>query len=164
MPSSVQSISQRDASKDRRVVGSLLPAGAVPPNAPLEGLKAKFQSWPLTLGSGVTAVAITRAGLGLGGWGYHTWAGLEHQGEGKRAQLLLLSLGFSLGCPQIAQAEACGACCALFLLKEGGFLGCSADTGNNRKSVGNCNIFHFSQYCPDDVFLVLIRLFKAQFL
>lgn len=34
-------------------------------------------------------------------------------------------------------------------------------SGNNRKSVGDCNIFHFSQYCPDDVFLVLIRLFKA---
>lgn len=91
-------------------------------------------------------------------------AGLEHQGKEKRAQLLLLSLGFSLECPQIAQAEVSGACCALFLLKEGGFLGCSADIRNNRKSVGNCNIFHFSQYCPDDVFLVLTRLFKAKFL
>lgn len=112
----------------------------------------------------MTTVAITRAGSGLGGWGYHTWAGFVHQGKGKGAQLLLLSLGFSLEWPQIAQAEASGARCALFLLKERGFLGCSADIGNNRKSVGNCSVFHFSQYCPDDVFLVLIRLFKAQFL
>lgn len=78
------------------MVGSLLPAGAVPPNAPLEGFKAEFLSWALTLGHAVTTVAITRAGSGLGGWGYHTWAGFVHQGKGKGAQLLLLSLGFSL--------------------------------------------------------------------
>lgn len=34
-------------------------------------------------------------------------------------------------------------------------------SGNNRKSIADCNIFHLAQYCPDDVFLVLIRLFKA---
>jgi len=38
--------------------------------------KAGLESWALTLGSGVITVAITGAGLGLGGLGYSVWAGL----------------------------------------------------------------------------------------
>lgn len=59
------------------------------------------------------------------------------------------------------EAEACRARFALLLFEEGGFAGCSAISANNRESVAHCDIFHFAQYCPDDVFLVLIRLFKA---
>lgn len=77
---------------------------------------------------------------------------------------LHLSLGFSLGCPTIIKAEEHGACSALFLLGKEVLLAAQLISGNNRKSFGYCDIFHFSQYCPDDVFVVLIRLFKAQFL
>lgn len=62
-------------------------------------------------------------------WLQSWWMGVSHVCwfVTEERTWLHLSLGFSLRCPQIIKAEARRACCALFLLGEGGLVGCLAD-------------------------------------
>lgn len=122
--------------------------------------KPEFPSWALAFGSGMITVAITRACSGLGGRVYHTWAGFWHRkGPGSTS-----AWGFLGGDPRLQKQRHAEPAVPFSCSGKEVLLAAWLISENNRKSVVDCNIFLFSQYCPDDVFLVLIRLSKAWFL
>lgn len=47
------------------------------------------------------------------------------------------------------------------ILQEEGALLAAHTISKGNRSTANCDIFHFAQHCPDDIFSALIRLFKA---
>lgn len=47
------------------------------------------------------------------------------------------------------------------ILHEKGVLLAAQTISKGNRSAANCDIFHFAQYCADDIFSALIRLFKA---